>query len=69
MPKQLESLIESIMKKNNEKIHHHESSSSAFVSDLDEKSDPSESVKAKIWCLFGRERAGYVQSFETCFIQ
>jgi hypothetical protein len=40
-----------------------------FVSDLDEKSDPSESVKAKIWCLFGRERVGYVQSFETCFVQ
>ncbi|KAJ6334586.1 hypothetical protein OIU78_011460 [Salix suchowensis] len=56
MAEQSESPVESIMEKISEKIHHHESSPSDPESDSDKKPDPSESMKAKIWRLFGREK-------------
>ncbi|PNT03484.2 hypothetical protein POPTR_014G091200v4 [Populus trichocarpa] len=55
MAEQSENPIESVMGKISEKIHH-ESSSSDSESDSEKKSYPSESVKDKIWRLFGREK-------------
>jgi len=55
MAEQSESPTESVMERIIEKVHHHESSSSDSELDSD-KPDPLESVKAKIWRLFGREK-------------
>ncbi|KAJ6955447.1 reticulon-like protein B5 [Populus alba x Populus x berolinensis] len=55
MAEQSESPTKSVMEKIIEKVHHHESSSSDSELDSD-KPDPLESVKAKIWRLFGREK-------------
>jgi hypothetical protein len=74
MAEQSENPIESVMGKIREKIHH-ESSSSDSESDSEKKSYPSESVKDKIWRLFGREKpvhrvlgGGKRRSLKTCFI-
>ncbi|KAL3572063.1 hypothetical protein D5086_025967 [Populus alba] len=55
MAEQSENPIESVMGKISEKIHQ-DSSSSDSESDSEKKSYPSESVKDKIWRLFGREK-------------
>uniref|UniRef100_A0A6N2MGA5 Reticulon-like protein n=1 Tax=Salix viminalis TaxID=40686 RepID=A0A6N2MGA5_SALVM len=52
MAEQSENPIESVT----EKIHHESSSSSDSESDSEKKSYTSESVKEKIWRLFGREK-------------
>ncbi|KAF9669018.1 hypothetical protein SADUNF_Sadunf14G0063800 [Salix dunnii] len=56
MAEQSENPIESVMEKISEKIHSESSSSSDSESDSVKKSYTSESVKEKIWRLFGREK-------------
>ncbi|KAF5731206.1 reticulon-like protein B2 [Tripterygium wilfordii] len=54
-PGENEKVAESLMEKISEKIHGHDSSSSSSDSD-DDKPLPADSVKAKIYRLFGREK-------------
>ncbi|KAF5732398.1 VIRB2-interacting protein 2 [Tripterygium wilfordii] len=54
-PGEQEKVAESLMEKISEKIHGHDSSSSSSDSD-DDKPLPADSVKAKIYRLFGRDK-------------